>query len=227
MAKFPKDIAVFSFEPMQGEGGYRVAPREFYLPLLDFCREQGIAVWADEVQTFCRTGELLAIQTLDIGEKVDIVTVAKALQNGATLYTEEYNPQPGLIAGTFSGSSAALEAGIAVLEELSENQYFGSGGKISKIHQGFVEGLQALAEGSCKGLIHEPGGLGLMIAFTPHDGSREKMLASLKTFYKNGLIAFGCGRDPYRIRFLVPAIIQENQIQEALSIIEKSLLETK
>jgi len=227
VAKHPKDISCFSFEPMQGEGGYRVAPREFYLPMLDFCKEQGIAIWADEVQTFCRTGELLAIQKMEIGDYVDIVTVAKALQNGATLYTEEYNPQAGLIAGTFSGSSAALSAGSAILDELSEENYFGAKGKIQEIHDFFVDGLNMLATTSCEGLIHEPGGMGLMIAYTPHDGSKDKMLATLKACYKNGLIAFGCGRDPYRMRFLIPANTTKKHLEEALKIIEKSLNETK
>src|SRR5262249_44019490 len=108
VATHEKNISCFTFEPMLGEGGYRVAPREYFLPMLEFCREKKIAVWADEVQTFMRTGELFAFETLDIGQYIDVCTVAKTLQTGAVLYTEEYNPQPGLVAGTFSGASAAL-----------------------------------------------------------------------------------------------------------------------
>ena len=228
VANHSKDIACFSFEPMQGEGGYRVAPRDFYLPLLEFCKEQGIAVWADEVQTFCRSGELLAIQkngNRRIGRhcfgcksicRVELHFIVK-----------KYNPQPGLIAGTFSGSSAALSAGIAVLEELSENNYFGPQGKIQEIHDFFVDGLNMLATTTCEGLIHEPGGMGLMVAFTPHDGTKEKMLATIKACFKNGLITFGCGRDPYRIRFLIPASTTKKQLEEALRVIDTSLNETK
>ena len=220
-----KNIACFSFEPMLGEGGYRVAPREYFLPMLEFCKEKHIAVWVDEVQTFMRTGELFAFETLDIGQYVDIVTVAKTLQVGAILYTEEYNPQPGLVAGTFSGSSAALAAGLESLRMVTEEGYFGKGGKIEKIHREFVGMLNRLNETTCKGLLQEAGGLGLMIAVTPLDGTKDAVTKLLYTLYKNGLVAFSCGRDPYRLRFLVPAVMESRDIELAGKIIEKSVLE--
>ena len=123
---------------MLGEGGYMPAPREFFLPLLQFCREKKIPVWFDEVQTFSRTGELFAFETLDLGEYVDLCTVAKTAQVGLTLYTEEMNPQPGLISGTFSGSSVALSVGIETLDLLQEG-YFGPNGKIMNIHRKELE----------------------------------------------------------------------------------------
>ena len=219
------DICAFIFEPMQGEGGYNVAPREFFLPLFDLCRENNIAIWADEVQTFCRTGEFFAFETLDFGEYIDLCTVAKTLQNGATLYTEEYNPKPGLIAGTFSGSTPALSAGLKILNLLDKEGYMGPEGKISTIHQDFVGMLNHLNETSCKGLLQDAGGLGLMVAVTPLDGSREKMLELLKVLYKNGLMTFGCGRGPFRLRFLLPAVMTAKDIEVAGKIIEKSVLE--
>lgn len=133
-AKHEKNISVFSFEPMLGEGGYQAAPREFFIPLLEFCKQQKIAVWADEVQTFSRTGEMFAFETLDIGSYVDLCTIAKTAQVGATLYTEEFNPQPGLIAGTFSGSTAALSAGCEILDMLQEG-FLGPNGRIMDIHR--------------------------------------------------------------------------------------------
>ena len=224
-AKHEGDIAGFTFEPMLGEGGYLVASREYFLPILDFCKEKKIAVWMDEVQTFCRTGEFFAFEKLDIGEYVDICTVAKTAQNGATLYTEEYNPQPGLIAGTFTGSSAALSAGIEILDILDNQGYMGTDGKIESINQQFIGMLNELNETTCKGLLTEAGGLGLMVAVTPLDGSREKMIELLKVLYKNGLMTFGCGRGPFRLRFLLPAIMTTEDINVAKKIIEKSVLE--
>lgn len=219
------DICAFMFEPMQGEGGYNVAPREFFIPLLDLCKENGIPIWLDEVQTFCRTGEFFAFETLDLGEYVDVCTIAKTAQNGATLYTEELNPQPGLISGTFAGSSAALSAGIQILNTLDSENYMGPGGKIVQIHNDFVAMLNRLNETTCKGQLQEAGGLGLMIAVTPLDGSREKMLELLKVLYKNGLMTFGCGKGPFRLRFLLPAIMTPEDIQVAGEIIEKSIQE--
>lgn len=218
-------IACFTFEPMLGEGGYRNAPRDFFIPMLEFCKEKGIAVWLDEVQTFMRTGELFAFETLDIGSYVDICTVAKTLQTGATLYTEEYNPQPGLISGTFSGGSAALAAGYESLKMITEEGYLGPNGKVMQIHNQFIGMLNRLNETTCKGQLREAGGMGLMVAVTPLDGSKDIVTKLLYTLYKNGLIAFSCGRDPYRLRFLIPAVTEQKDIDLAGEIIEKSVLE--
>jgi 4-aminobutyrate aminotransferase-like enzyme len=225
VAANPKQVATFIFEPMLGEGGYRTAPREFFVPILEFCREQKIAAWADEVQTFMRTGELFAFETLGIGEYVDICTIAKTLQTGATFYTEDYNPKPGLIAGTFSGSSASLAAGLESVKVISDEGYLGPNGKIQKIHTSFVGMLNRLNETSCKGQLREAGGMGLMMAATPLDGSKDKVNKLLQLLYKNGMIAFSCGHDPYRLRFLVPAVMTEQDIEHAGKILEKSILE--
>ena len=225
VAKHPKNISAFCFEPMLGEGGYFAAPREFFVPLLEFCKEQGIAVWADEVQTFCRTGEAFAFQTLDIGQYIDVCTIAKTAQVGMTLYTEEYNPKPGLIAGTFSGSSAALSSGIEILRIMKEEGHFGPHGRTAAIHKKFIAMLNDLANTSCKGLLSDAGGMGLMIAVTPYEGKKEQVDALLKRMFNNGLIAFNCGKDPIRVRFLVPATIEDKDIEIARQIIEKSLLE--
>ncbi|MCM2280295.1 MAG: aminotransferase class III-fold pyridoxal phosphate-dependent enzyme [Bdellovibrionaceae bacterium] len=225
VAKHEKNISCLVFEPMLGEGGYRSAPRDFFVPLLEFCKEKKIAVWADEVQTFMRTGELFAFETLGIGSYIDICTVAKTLQCGATLYTEEYNPQPGLVAGTFAGGSAPLAAGLAILEEMVNGGYMGPNGKIQSIHKDFVGMLNRLNETTCKGLLREAGGMGLMIAVTPLDGGKDTVTQLLHTLFKNGVIAFSCGRDPYRLRFLVPAVMTSKDIAVAEKVIEKSILE--
>lgn len=223
--KYKGQIAAFSFEPMLGEGGYRSAPLSFFLPIFEECRKNNIAIWADEVQTFLRTGEAFAFQTLGFSEYVDLCTIAKTAQIGATLYTSDYNPKPGLIAGTFAGATVAMSAGIAVLNEVDDGTYFGENGKIQKIHKMFVSELNKLAQGSCKGLLEDPDGLGLMVAVTPFSGDKEKVNHLIKVMFKNGLMAYTCGKKPVRIRFLVPAIIEEKDIQAAAAILEKSILE--
>ena len=227
IADHPNDISCFYFEPMLGEGGYKVAPKEFFIPLFEECRKHGIAIWADEVQTFLRTGEPFAFQTIGFEDYVDIVTIAKTAQCGMTLYTEEYNPKPGLIAGTFASSTPALASGIAIMEEMSENGYFGPSGKVTEIHNEFIGLLNELCEGSCKGLLEDPGGLGLMVAVTPFSGDRDKTLKLLHHMFNKGLIAFGCGKDPFRLRFLIPAIVQTKDLKIACQIIEESLHELK
>jgi len=217
-------VACFVFEPMLGEGGFVPTPREFYLPLLDFCRQNKIAVWADEVQTFARTGEFFAFETMDLGEYIDIVTIAKTIQLGATLYAEEYNPKPGLIAGTFAGGSSAMSAGLEIIEMLEEG-FLGPNGRIIQIYKRFIEGLNNLNNTTCISLVQEAGGMGLMIAFTPFDGKKEQTEALIKKLFDRGLIAFSCGKDPVKIRFLVPAIITNQEIDLALQVLEKTILE--
>jgi acetylornithine/N-succinyldiaminopimelate aminotransferase len=224
VAKFEGNISAFAFEPMLGEGGYQAAPREFFLPMLDFCREKKIAVWADEVQTFSRTGELFAFETLDIGQYIDLCTIAKTAQVGCTLYTEEFNPKPGLIAGTFSGSTPALSAGIEILDMLQEG-FLGPNGRIQQIHKKFIGMLNELNETTCKGKLQDAGGMGLMVAVTPYDGKKEQVDGLLKRLFANGMVAFNCGKDPVRVRFLIPAIIEDKDIDVAKQIIEKSVLE--
>ncbi len=223
-AKHPKEFSCFVFEPMLGEGGFIQTPRQFYVPMLEFCKQNKIAVWADEVQTFARTGEYFAFETMDLGEYVDLVTIAKTVQLGATLYTEEYNPKPGLIAGTFAGGSSSMAAGLEILEILEEG-FLGPNGRILKIHSYFIEGLNNLNKTTCRDLITDAGGMGLMIAFTPFDGKKDQVEALIKKLFINGMIAFSCGKDPVRIRFLVPAIIENKEIDLALQILEKTILE--
>ncbi len=223
-AKNEKNVSCFVFEPMLGEGGFVPTPREFYLPMLDFCRQHKIAIWADEVQTFARTGEFFAFETMDMGQYVDLVTIAKTVQLGATLYTEEYNPKPGLIAGTFSGGTSSMMAGLEILNMLEEG-YLGPNGRINQIHNRFIDGLNKLNSTSCRGLVKDAGGMGLMIAFTPFEGRKEQTEALIRKLFNNGLIAFSCGKDPVRIRFLVPAIIENQDIDLAIQIVEKTILE--
>ena len=219
------NIAAFVFEPVLGEGGYKVAPREFFIPLLEECKREGIAIWLDEIQTFCRTGQFFAYQTLNLGYYIDVVTIAKALQLGATLYTAQYNPGPGLIAGTFAGSTVQLHVGLKILEILDGQDYMGPSGKVQSIHQEIVLMLKDLSNTTCKGLISDVDGLGLMVAFTPLDGEKAQQGQLVKTLFKNGLITFGCGHGPYRIRFLIPSVMSSKDIAIAKQIIEKSLLE--
>ncbi len=225
VAKHEGNICTFTFEPVQGEGGFNVAPREFFLPMLDFAREKQIPIWLDEVQTFIRTTNFFAFETLGLGEYVDVCTIAKTVQNGATFFTPEFNPKPGLIAGTFSGSTPALSAGLEILNILEKEGYMGPEGKEAAIHKEFVGLLNKLNETSCKGLLRDAGGLGLMVAVTPLDGTKDKVEAMIQKMYQHGLIAFSCGRGTYRLRFLIPAIATSKDLQEAARIIEKSIQE--
>ncbi len=163
---------------------------------------------------------------MDLGEYVDLATVAKSLQGAATLYTEELNPQAGLVSGTFAGSSSALASAKAVMDILDDGTYMGPEGKIQKIHNEFKEMLNSLnSTGPTKGLLRDADGMGLMIGVVPLDGTKEKMLQLTKKLFDNGLICFGCGRGPFKLRFLLPAILTKTHIEEAKKILNKSIQE--
>lgn len=225
IAKHGDNVGVFAFEPMQGEGGFKYADRSFFAPMLEFCKSKGIPIWMDEVQTFTRTGEFFAFETLGLGEFVDLCTVAKTALNGVTLFTDEMKPDAGLLGGTFAGTASTLRAGLEVLNILDNEGYMGPNGKVNQIHKEFVGMLEKLNTTSCKGKLQGAGGLGLMVAVTPFDGSKEKQTLLLKTLFKNGLICFGCGHDPHRIRFLIPAVLTSQDVEVARQVIEKSVLE--
>ncbi|MDZ4662629.1 MAG: aminotransferase class III-fold pyridoxal phosphate-dependent enzyme [Pseudomonadota bacterium] len=218
-------ISAFMFEIVQGEGGFKVGSKEFFLTLFDICKQNNALIWADEVQTFSRTGELFAFEKLDIGMHLDFVTFAKTAQVGCALFTEEMNPKPGLIAGTFAGASASLSAGIEIINMLVGDGFLGTNGKIEKVYRDFTGMLEGLAAGSCKGLIDDIGGIGLMVACRTLDGSKAKAERLLKVMFENGLIAYYCGHGPYKLRFLIPAIISSEEIKMTAKVIETSILQ--
>lgn len=222
------EICAFVSELILGEGGYVRAPRDFFAPLFEECKKEGIPVWLDEIQTFCRTGEFFCFETLNLGEYVDVCTVAKAAHVGATLYTREMNPRPGLISGTFSGTTPTLQACYDILCYLEKGNFMGKEGKVAGIHKDFKEAMESLRSGSCKGLIKEVGGMGLMCYLEVFQGEKEKTVSFVKELFENGIISFGCGKEPhYRVRFLLPVVLTKKHIEQAQQIIEKTLLRFK
>ena len=218
-------VCCLMLEPIQGEGGFTTAPPSFFKPLLELCRLEKIPVWFDEIQTFARTGEFFAFETLGLQDDVDICTVSKSLQNGVTLWSPHLQPEGGILGGTFAGTSASLRAGRVILEVLDEEGFMGPQGKIIKVHKALKEALLDLKNNSCKGLISEVVGAGLMMAITAFDGSSEKRNTLVKKLFENGLLTLGCGRDVARVRFLPPATTTLDDISLAKNIIEKSLKE--
>lgn len=225
LTRYPGKFAALMMEPIQGEGGFNIGPREWYVRLFEEARKGGLAIWLDEIQTFGRTGELFAYQTLGLDEYVDVVTIGKMLQSCMVLYTEEYNPKPGLVAGTFSGSTVALRTARRVVELLDEGKYLGKEGKIQKMSALFAAKLRALAEGPCDGKISEIRNIGGMIAFAPFAGTMDDIKAVLVKLFDLGVVAFYCGHGPYLIRMLAPfGAMEETHIEEACHLIEKALL---
>lgn len=223
--RHPGKHAVLWMELIQGEGGYYEGDTNFFKALIEVAHEHQIAVIADEVQTFCRTTRPFAFQHFGLDELVDIVTIGKISQVCATLFTEEYNPQSGLISQTFTGSSWALNAAHAIITGLIERNHFGPEGRNVQLHRYFAAGLQRIAD-KYPQAVAGPYGIGGMVAFTPLDGSAEAAARVVKRLYDEGLMSFMAGGDPSRVRFLMPLGCVENEhIDLALAIIDKVMAE--
>ena len=233
--RYPKQHACFIFEFVQGEGGFNTAPREFFLELIKVCREAKIAVWDDEIQTFGRTTSMFAYEALNLGEFVDVFCIGKMTQVCATLFTEEYNPGPGLLSGTFTSTATAFNVGIKVLEKLAANAdaYYGPGGKFASHHAHFVKHVRALAQkhpewfskntkwGEVDDIV---GGTGGMMKFTPFAGDKDKVNKACRHLFDAGVIAFYCGHGPYHIRMLPPLpVMKEEDWPRVFACIEKGL----
>lgn len=221
----PGLIATCIFELVQGESGFRTAPREFFVPLMETLKERGVAVWIDEIQTFGRTGELFAFQRLDLAQYVDVVTVGKLLQNSALLFRKEYQPDPGLISGTFAGSTVGMAVGRRIVEKLATENYLGPEGKIATLEQQVRDGLARLQR-DVPGSIQAVSGIGAMWAFEPATASHEGIKALLQECYRNGLILYyaGVGEGPYRIRMFLPGgALTVDELNEGLDILRFSV----
>ena len=225
LTRYPTQFAAIMVEPIQGEGGFNIAPREFFVRVFDEAKKANLAVWLDEIQTFGRTGELFAFQKLGIAEYVDVVTIGKLLQACMVLYTADYNPKAGLVAGTFSGSTVALRTGRRVVEMLTQEGFLGPEGKIEKMAARFSGHMKALSEGSCRGLISEIRVYGGMFAFQPFAGTMEDIKAVLTQLFDMGVVAFYCGHGPNYIRMLPPlGAMTESELDEVCGLLEKAVL---
>lgn len=226
LARYPGKFCAIVCELVQGEGGFNFAPSDFYVRIFEEAKIANLAVWIDEVQSFGRTGELFAYQTFQLEKYVDIVTIGKMLQACVVLYSEEFNPRPGLVAGTFSGSTVALRTARRTLEMLDEQGFLGSQGKIKQFENYFKVNLDKISQGTCKGIIGEIRVIGAMIAFAPFNSTQDDVKGVLLRLFDHGLVAFNCGHGPYLVRMLAPyGAMNESDIDNVCAIIEKSLLE--
>ncbi len=223
--KHGNTYCALTIELIQGEAGFMYGTKEYYEGIFQWCKEKGIYVWVDEVQSFARTTELFAFQMFGLDDYVDVVTVGKVLQACGTFYTEELNPKPGLIAGTFNGSLAALNAGRTTVKYLCEGHFYGEGGRIQSLEKKFKTKFQELQNTTLKGKIPYFGGVGTMLSFEVGDSSTELTNKFLKKLFENGVIAFSAGKDPVRVRFLLPLAILDEHIDEIFKILEKTVLE--
>lgn len=224
LKRYPKQHAVMCFELIQGEGGFHLGSTDFFIQLMEILKEQDIAIFIDEVQTFGRTSSLFAYQYFQLEKYVDIVSLGKLSQICATLFRNEFKPKPGLLSQTFTSSTSAIHASKYIIQHLLQDHYLGPQGRITQIHTQFVQAFQEI-EKRHPHLLQGPYGIGSMIAFTPFDGELAKVTKFIQDLFQAGVISFIAGALPSRVRFLVPAgVITDQDIQNVVQIVEAVLI---
>ncbi len=224
LRRYPNQYACMCFELIQGEGGCYPGQQAFFKELMQILKEHEVAIFADEVQSFGRTDHLFAFQHYGLEEYVDIVTAGKLLHVCATLYRPKWCPRPGLVSQTFTSATSVIRSGHAILSSLLEDGYLGENGKNMKLSRYFVSKLEALCQRH-PDKASGPFGNGMMIAFTPFGGDHAKVVAYLHALFQAGVITFLSGKDPARVRFLVPAgSVTTDDIDQVVGIVEEELL---
>lgn len=221
--RHPKKYAAMCFELVQGEGGFNLGSHDFFVAIMEILKQENIAIFVDEVQTFGRTLQPFAFQYFGLEKYIDVVTIGKLSQVCATLFRKELVPRPGLLSQTFTASTSAIRSSIVVLEILLTEGYFGPQGKNATIHASFVEHLKLLEKKYPKD-IQGPWGIGAMVGFTPFQGKTEQVTQFAQKLFENGVISFTAGPRVNKIRFLIPAIaITDHEINQAMEIVEQTL----
>ena len=221
-------VAAIMLEPVQGEGGFYVAPPELMRGLRAICDEHGILLCVDEVQTgFGRTAKWFAMEHHDV--LPDITWMAKSLAGGTTLSAicgraEIMDaPAPGGLGGTYAGNPLAVAAADAVIEVIEQE------GLLERAHVlGSKLGgrLDALAKEVPQ--IADVRGLGSMVAVEFNNAKSGKPDADFTKrvqalALERGLILLTCGIHSNVVRFLYPLTTPDAVFEEGLAIVEQAI----
>jgi 4-aminobutyrate aminotransferase len=229
----PSSIAAVIIEPVQGEGGFYMAPLDFLRALRALCDEHGILLIADEVQTgFARTGKMFALE--HAGITADVVAMAKGLAGGLPLAAITGRADvmdasnPGGLGGTYAGNPLACAAAHAVLEVIEEEGLCGRANAIGKI---ILDRCRQMKDRSNLNCIGDVRGIGAMCAIelvkdvASGEPAPQLTQTLMKVANQNGLVLLSCGTYGNVIRFLAPLTASDAIVREGMDIFEASLTE--
>ncbi len=222
----PDQVAGIVIEPVQGEGGFMVAPPGFLRSLKALCEQHGILFIADEIQSgFCRTGAMFAVE--HDGVEPDLTIIAKSMGAGMPISgvvgrAELMDaPPPGTLGGTYSGNPVACAAAIAVLDLFQQEDYAARSRAIGQtVMERFTKMQEQLS------FIGDVRGLGGMVAMElvkdreskePDSQAASDILAAA---HHRGLVLIKAGTYDNVVRVLVPLCITDEQLLEGLDILE-------
>jgi len=225
----PGRVAAMIVEPVQGEGGFYIAPPEFLRELRKLCDEHGMVFIVDEIQTgFARTGKMFAIE--HAGVAPDIVTLAKSLAGGFPLSAVTGKaeimdaPAPGGLGGTYAGSPVACAAGLAAIQVIEDE---GLAARAAHIGELITGRLREMAKKfSCVGEIRHLGAMCAMEMVKDRktvEPDADLTKALVQEAAKRGLVLLPCGVRGNVIRFLAPLTASDDIINEGMDIIAATL----
>lgn len=233
----PEEIAAFIIEPVTGEGGFIVPPKRYIQEIAKLCKQHRILLIVDEVQSgFCRTGKMFATEHFFDAEyselEPDLITMAKSLSNGMPLsaVTGRKEIMDGVqengLGGTFCGNPVSCEAALAAINFMEKNKLAKRAEKIGRI---VLERFHKIQQHSK--IVGDVRGLGAMCAIEivkdrktkePDHETTDKII---KRCYEDGLMVLGAGILGNDIRTLMPLTITDAQLEEALNVISKVVME--
>ena len=224
-----ESVAAVIAEPVLGEGGFVIPPRDYFKALHAICRKHGILFIADEVQSgFARTGKWFASE--HFGIEPDLITTAKSLGGGMPIAAVTGRaeimdaPAVGGLGGTFCGHPLSCAAALAAIETIEKDGLLARSTALGKHFEKRARSWQRKWQ-----LVGDIRGLGGMCAIelVRNAVSREPADTETKQIaefcYKHGLITITAGTFNNVIRILVPLVITEAQFDEGLDVIEAAL----
>ncbi len=229
----PSRVAAIIIEPVQGEGGFNVAPFEFLRELKALCVRHGIVMIADEIQSgFGRTGRMFAVEHASV--EPDLIAIAKSLAGGFPLSGVVGRAEimdsvaVGGLGGTYAGSPISCAAALAVLDVMRDENVLGRAERQGALVRSRLDTLRNDPRFACVGDVR---GLGSMLAMElvkdratkePAPELAKKLTARAA---ERGLIVLTCGVYANVIRVLVPLVAPAELVEEGMSILEASLAE--
>ena len=225
----PDEVAAVVVEPIQGEGGYVVAPDQFLQRLRDLTRAHGILLVADEVQSgMGRTGKMFAIEHARV--EPDIIAMAKGIASGmplgvAAARTDLMTWPPGAHASTFGGNPVSCAAALVTIRLLKERLIANA----AEVGGHLMAGLKALM--AARPLIGDVRGRGLMVGveLVRDRHTKERAIserdAVVSAAFRRGLLLLGAGKNS--IRFSPPLVLTRDQAETAVAIFDQAVGEVE
>src|SRR5580704_13756411 len=224
-----EEVAAVIAEPVMGEGGFIAPPPDYFKVLIDLCHKHGILFIADEVQSgFGRTGTMFASE--HYGIEPDLVVTAKSLSGGLPLAAITGRaeimdaPGPGALGGTFAGNPLSCAAALAVLDIFERENLLTRANEIGNRFQKRAKEWQKRWS-----IIGDVRGIGGMVAIELVKSSDKREPAADETkevtqyCYEHGLITITAGSYSNVVRVLVPLVVTDEQMDEALDVLESAL----